>query len=157
MTIEFVLNGTVHRVEPRPDESFLETLRERCGITSLKDGCSPQGQCGCCVALVDGLPKTTCAMPARVADGKHIVTMDGLPDAERQQIADCFTATAALQCGFCTPGMILKGYSILLKNQNPSRTEIIESMDQYLCRCGTYSRVIEAIHTAAAELRGGGR
>jgi hypothetical protein len=99
MTIEFVQNGTVHRVEARPDESFLETLRERCGITSLKDGCRPQGQCGCCVALVDGLPKTTCAMPARVADGKHIVTLDGLPEAERQQIADCFTATAALPDG----------------------------------------------------------
>ena len=75
MMIEFMLNGTTHRVEPRPSETFLETLRERCGITSLKDGCSPQGQCGCCVALVDGLPKTTCAMPARVAE--HSSAMGG--------------------------------------------------------------------------------
>ena len=71
MMIEFVLNGTPRRVETRPDEWFLETLRERCGITSPKDGCSPQGQCGCCLALVDGHPKTTCAMRARVADGKR--------------------------------------------------------------------------------------
>ena len=71
MAIEFVLNGTPWRVEPRPDERLLETLRERCGITSLKDGCSPQGQCGCCVALVDGLPKTTCAMPARCRRQAH--------------------------------------------------------------------------------------
>ena len=69
MPIEFVLNGITRRAEPRPDESLLDTLRERCGIISLKDGCSPQGQCGCCVALVNGSPKATCAMPARAADG----------------------------------------------------------------------------------------
>ncbi len=108
MMIEFVLNGTVHQVEPRPDERFLETLRERCAITSLKDGCSPQGQCGACVALADGLPKTTCAMPSQVAHGKHIVTLDGLPAAERQQIALCFAATAGLQCGLCIPGIALR-------------------------------------------------
>ena len=79
MKIDFVLNGTPRQVDVRSDEWFLHTLRERCGVTSLKDGCSPQGQCGCCVALVDGKPKTTCAMPAQVADGKHIVTLDGLP------------------------------------------------------------------------------
>ncbi len=90
MLIEFVLNGIRQRVDTRPGENFLEVLRERCGITSLKDGCSPQGQCGCCVALVDGKPKTTCAMPARVAQGKHIVTLDGLPSAERQQICRLF-------------------------------------------------------------------
>ncbi|HYN60899.1 MAG TPA: (2Fe-2S)-binding protein, partial [Rubrivivax sp.] len=81
MMIEFVLNAAAQRVDTRADEWFLHTLRERCGITSLKDGCSPQGQCGACVALVDGVPKTTCAMRARVADGKHIVTLDGLPAA----------------------------------------------------------------------------
>ena len=112
MAIEFVLNGATQRVEPRPGETFLETLRERCGITSLKDGCSPQGQCGCCVALVDGLPKTTCAMPARVADGKHIVTLDGLPADERKQIADSFAAAAGLQCGFCIPGIALRAKAI---------------------------------------------
>ena len=154
MTIEFVLNGTTHRVEPRPDESFLETLRERCGITSLKDGCSPQGQCGCCVALVDGLPKTTCAMPARVADGKRIVTLDGLPAAERQQIADCFAAAAGLQCGFCIPGIALRAKSITDRDPAPTREAIARALDVHLCRCTGYVKIIDAIELLAAAKRG---
>jgi hypothetical protein len=85
MKIEFVLNGTPRQEEVRDDEWFLHTLRERCGITSLKDGCSPQGQCGCCVALVDGVPKTTCAMPGQGRHGKNITHAGGLPTAERQR------------------------------------------------------------------------
>ena len=83
MPITFVLNGTSRQIEPRSDETLLESLRERCGITSLKDGCSPQGQCGCCLALIDGNPKVTCATPAAAADGKEILTLEGLPAAER--------------------------------------------------------------------------
>jgi selenium-dependent xanthine dehydrogenase len=155
MAIEFVLNGTTHRVEPRPDESFLETLRERCGITSLKDGCSPQGQCGCCVALVDGLPKTTCAMPARVAAGKHIVTLDGLPAHERKQIADCFAATAGLQCGFCIPGIALRAKAITDREPAPTREAIARALDLHLCRCTGYLKIIHAIELLAAVKRGG--
>jgi len=155
MAIEFVLNGTTHRVEPRPDESFLETLRERCGITSLKDGCSPQGQCGCCVALVDGLPKTTCAMPARVAAGKHIVTLDGLPAHERKQIADCFAATAGLQCGFCIPGIALRAKAITDREPAPTREAIARALDLHLCRCTGYVKIIHAIELLAAVKRGG--
>jgi len=154
MPIEFVLNGTTHRVEPRPDESFLETLRERCGITSLKDGCRPQGQCGCCVALVDGVPKTTCAMPARVADGKHIVTLDGLPPDERKQIADCFAATAGLQCGFCIPGIALRAKAITDRDPAPTREAISRALDVHLCRCTGYVKIIDAIELLAATKRG---
>ena len=128
MLIDFVLNGIAQRVDTRPGENFLEVLRERCGITSLKDGCSPQGQCGCCVALVDGKPKTTCAMPARVAQGKHIVTLDGLPSAERQQISDCFTATAALQCGFCIPGIVLRAKALTDHERTPTRRSIVSAL-----------------------------
>ena len=154
MTIEFVLNGTTRRVDPRPDESFLETLRERCGITSLKDGCSPQGQCGCCVALVDGQPKTTCAMPARVANGKSIVTLDGLPAAERQQIADAFVAAAGLQCGFCTPGIALRAKVITDRDPAPTRDAIARALDVHLCRCTGYVKVIDAIELLGAAKRG---
>ena len=125
-------------------------LRERCGITSLKDGCSPQGQCGCCVALVDGKPKTTCAMPARVADGKHVVTLDGLPDAERQQIADCFTATAGLQCGFCIPGIALRAKALTDRDPAPTREAIASALDGHLCRCTGYVKIIDAIELLAA-------
>ncbi len=154
MMIEFVLNGSPQRVETRDDEWFLETLRERCGITSPKDGCSPQGQCGACVVLVDGHPKTTCAMRARVADGKHVVTLDGLPAAERQQIADCFAATAGLQCGFCIPGIALRAKSITDRDPAPTREAIAHALDGHLCRCTGYVKIIDAIELLAAAKRG---
>jgi xanthine dehydrogenase molybdenum-binding subunit len=154
VTIEFVLNGTARRVEVRPDEWFLQTLRERCGITSLKDGCSPQGQCGACVALVDGVPKTTCAMRARIAHGKHVVTLDGLPAAERQQIADSFAATAGLQCGFCIPGIALRAKSITDRDPAPTREAIAHALDGHLCRCTGYVKIIDAIELLAAAKRG---
>jgi selenium-dependent xanthine dehydrogenase len=154
MMIEFVLNGSPRRVEARDDEWFLETLRERCGITSPKDGCSPQGQCGACVVLVNGHPKTTCAMRARVADGKHVVTLDGLPAAERQQIADCFAATAGLQCGFCIPGIALRAKSITDRDPAPTREAIAQALDGHLCRCTGYVKIIDAIELLAAAKHG---
>jgi xanthine dehydrogenase molybdenum-binding subunit len=150
MLIEFVLNGIRQRVDTRPGENFLEVLRERCGITSLKDGCSPQGQCGCCVALVDGKAKTTCAMPAHVAQGKHIVTLDGLPSAERQQISDCFTATAGLQCGFCIPGFALRAKALTDHDPAPTREAIASALDVHLCRCTGYVKIIDAVQLLAA-------
>ena len=155
MLIEFVLNGIRQRVDTRPGENFLEVLRERCGITSLKDGCSPQGQCGCCVALVDGKPKTTCAMPAQVAHGKHIVTLDGLPKAERQQISDCFTATAGLQCGFCIPGIALRAKALTDRDPAPTREAIASALDGHLCRCTGYVKIIDAVQLLAAVKHGG--
>ena len=154
MMIEFVLNGSPRRIETRDDEWFLETLRERCGITSPKDGCSPQGQCGACVVLVDGHPKTTCAMRARVAHGKQVVTLDGVPAAERQQIADCFAATAGLQCGFCLPGIALRAKSITDRDPAPTRQAIAHALDGHLCRCTGYVKIIDAIELLAAAKRG---
>ena len=154
MKIEFVLNGTPRQEEVRDDEWFLHTLRDRCGITSLKDGCSPQGQCGCCVALVDGHPKTTCAMRAKVAHGKSIVTLDGLPAAERQQITDCFAATAGLQCGFCIPGIALRAKAITDREAEPTREAIAQALDLHLCRCTGYVKLIDAVQLLAAAKRG---
>ena len=154
MKIEFVLNGTPRQEEVRDDEWFLHTLRDRCGITSLKDGCSPQGQCGCCVALVDGHPKTTCAMRAKVAHGKSIVTLDGLPAAERQQITDCFAATAGLQCGFCIPGIALRAKAITDRETEPTREAIAQALDLHLCRCTGYVKLIDAVHEKHAPSEG---
>lgn len=154
MSIEFVLNGTTRRVEPRPDESLLDTLRERCGITSLKDGCSPQGQCGCCVALVNGSPKATCAVPARMANGRRIITLDGLPPEERKQIADSFAAAGGLQCGFCIPGIALRAKAITDRDPAPTREAIARALDGHLCRCTGYVKIIDAIELLAAAKRG---
>ena len=149
MKIDFVLNGTPTQVEVRPDEWFLHTLRERCGVTSLKDGCSPQGQCGCCVALVNGQAKSTCAMPAKVANGKTIVTLDGLPAAEREEIAACFAATAGLQCGFCIPGIAIRAKAITDREAAPTREAIAQALDLHLCRCTGYVKIIDAVAAAA--------
>ncbi|HEY5440844.1 MAG TPA: 2Fe-2S iron-sulfur cluster-binding protein, partial [Gemmatimonadaceae bacterium] len=119
MPITFVLNGTSRQIEPRSDETLLESLRERCGITSLKDGCSPQGQCGCCLALIDGNPKVTCATPAAAADGKEILTLEGLPAAERTLIGNAFAAATGLQCGFCIPGIALRAHHLTARNPRP--------------------------------------
>ena len=105
MRIEFTLNGAARQVDVRPGESLLETLRERCGIVSLKDGCQPQGQCGCCLALVDGQPKVTCAIPADKAAGRTILTLEGVATADRELLATSFATAGTVQCGFCIPGI----------------------------------------------------
>ncbi len=155
MPVTFMLNGKSHEVEPRPGESLLEVLRERCGITSLKDGCRPQGQCGCCLALVDGNPKVTCAMPAAAAEGKAITTLEGLSGEERGMIADSFAAAAGLQCGFCIPGIALRAKAITDRDPAPSREAIAKGIDVHLCRCTGYVKIIDAIALLAQAKRGG--
>ena len=108
MTIEFALNGSPRRVEVRPDEWFIETLRERCGVTSPKDGCSPPGQCGCCTVLVDGQAKVACAMRGQGRRRQHVVTLEGVDRRARADRRHAFAPTAGLQCGFCIPGIVVR-------------------------------------------------
>jgi len=154
MSIEFTLNGSRRRVALRPGESLLEVLRERCGITSLKDGCRPQGQCGCCLALVDGKPKVTCAMPAESADGAAVITLEGLPAEERRRLADAFATAAGLQCGFCIPGIALRATYLTDRNPTPTRAEIARGIDVHLCRCTGYVKIVDAIELYARARRG---
>jgi len=153
-TIDFKLNGRQRTAEIRAGESLLETLRTRCGIESTKDGCQPQGQCGCCLALIDGLPKVSCAVPAERVHGKEVLTLEGLSDTERQLIADCFVAAAGLQCGFCIPGFALQAKHLLDKDPSPSRPEIARAINGHLCRCTGYIKIIDAIELLAAARRG---
>jgi CO/xanthine dehydrogenase Mo-binding subunit/aerobic-type carbon monoxide dehydrogenase small subunit (CoxS/CutS family) len=154
MAVDFTLNGRPVRVEPRPDESLLETLRERCGIRSLKDGCSPQGQCGCCLALIDGQAKVTCAMTAASAAGRQVLTLEGLPDADRHLFARAFAAAAGVQCGFCIPGIALRAKYLLDRNASPTREDIARAIDVHLCRCTGYKKIIDAIEWMARGRRG---
>jgi len=147
--VEFTVNGTKHEVSIAEGETLLETLRERCGVTSVKDGCSPQGQCGCCLALVDGQPKVTCATSAEKAAGKSVVTLEGLPAEEREQIARAFVAAAGLQCGYCIPGIALRAKSLLDKNPSPTRDEIAKGIDVHLCRCTGYTKILDAVEYMA--------
>ncbi|GMV42681.1 MAG: carbon-monoxide dehydrogenase large subunit [Myxococcales bacterium] len=153
-TISLTLNGEQRTLAVRDDETLLDALRERLGVRSTKNGCAPQGQCGCCLALVDGAAKTTCALPARKADGKAVVTLEGVSAEERDLIARCFVATAGLQCGFCIPGLALRAKHIVDSNANPSREEIARAIDVHLCRCTGYVRVLDAIELFARVRRG---
>ncbi|MEI8255790.1 MAG: molybdopterin cofactor-binding domain-containing protein, partial [Deltaproteobacteria bacterium] len=154
MPVEFTLNGAPRRLEVAEDESLLDALRERCDITSPKDGCQPQGQCGCCLVLVDGQPKTSCAMSAEKAHGKSVVTLEGLTPEERDLTARAFVAAAGLQCGFCIPGIALRAKHLIDKNPNPTRDEIARAIDGHLCRCTGYVKIIDAVELIAKARRG---
>jgi xanthine dehydrogenase molybdenum-binding subunit len=139
-------------VAPKEGESLLTTLRERCGILSVMDGCAPQAQCGCCLALVDGRAVTTCAVPTAKTANKDIVTLEGID--ERNILADSFAEAGALQCGFCTPGIVLRTKFLLDKNDAPTRDEIAKAIDVHLCRCTGYTKIIDGIERASFKRRG---
>lgn len=153
-TIDFSLNGEKRRLDVAAGESLLDALRDRCGVTSTKDGCQPQGQCGCCLALIDGQPKTTCAIGAEKVAGKSVVTLEGLPDTERELLSRAFVIAGGLQCGFCIPGFALRAKQLCDKNPKPSREEIAKAVDGHLCRCTGYVKILDAIELYASARRG---
>ncbi len=153
-TVTLTVNGIPKRLEVRERETLLETLRERCGLHSLKDGCAPQGQCGCCLAIVDGQAKTTCAIATTACEGKRIVTLEGVAPDERALLAHAFVHTAGLQCGFCIPGIALKTKHLVDKTPRPTKPEIATALDAHLCRCTGYVKVVDAVE-AYAKARAG--
>ena len=153
-TVDFKLNGAPQSLQVRDGESLLETLRNRCGIFSTKDGCQPQGQCGCCLTLIDGLPKVSCVVPTAKVQGKAVLTLEGVAEEERRLLADCFVATAGLQCGFCIPGFALQTKRLLDNNPAPSRDEIALALGGHLCRCTGYIKILDAVELVAAVRRG---
>ncbi|MGE5357742.1 MAG: selenium-dependent xanthine dehydrogenase [Bacteroidales bacterium] len=153
-TVEFTLNGRPCRVVPRAGESLLELLRERCGMTSVKNGCAPQGQCGACLALIDGRAKVTCAVGAEAADGHDVLTLEGLDAQYRQLCAEAFSAAGAVQCGFCMPGFAMRAKYLLDRNPAPTRAEIARAVDGHLCRCTGYVKIVDAIELLARARRG---
>jgi len=152
-TLHITLNGEELTVPHREGESLLDLLRERCGILSTKDGCQPQGQCGCCLALVDDRPVVTCAIPAAKADGKTIETLEGVSDEEKERMARSFVAAAGLQCGFCIPGIALRAIKFTEKKPDPTRAEIAKAIDVHLCRCTGYTKIVDAIELYARARR----
>ncbi len=154
--MEFTLNGAPTKIEVRPDESLLDALRDRCDVISPKDGCQPQGQCGCCLVLVDGKPRVSCAAPAEKSAGKSITTLEGLEPLDRKRIADAFVAAAGLQCGFCIPGMALRAKALLDANPSPTRAEVAKAIDIHLCRCTGYTKILDAFELMAKAWRGEG-
>jgi selenium-dependent xanthine dehydrogenase len=152
--IDFSLNGRPTTIESREGESLLEALRLRCGILSVKDGCQPQAQCGCCLVLLDGKPKLSCAIPATKAQGGEILTLEGLSDEERKLIADSFVTAAGVQCGFCIPGFAMRAKHLTDENPAPTRDEIAKAIGPHLCRCTGYVKIVDAIELLARAKRG---
>jgi xanthine dehydrogenase molybdenum-binding subunit len=150
------VNGSDVEVElPDYEElTLLDVLRDFLGITSPKNGCAPQAQCGCCTVLVDGKPTLSCAIKPAKAAGKEITTLEGLDGEHRQQIADSFVRCGGVQCGFCIPGMAMRGVALCGKNSDPSRGEITDALKPHLCRCTGYTQIVDSIEQYARLRRG---
>ncbi len=156
-TIGFKLNGKTKSLEIDRDRMLLWVLRADFKLTGTKFGCG-EGFCGACTVLVDNEPVRSCQFPVANIDKKEVITIEGLAgNGKLHPLQAAFVEHDALQCGFCTPGMILTAYGLLLKNPNPSRKDIIEGMDENLCRCGAHTRIIQAIQRAAQNMRGGSK
>ncbi len=144
-TIQFKLNGEARQFEAWPDQLFVEALRETFKIRSVKAGCSPQRECGSCLMLLDGQPKLACAVRAEQVQGRSVMTLEGVSDNERRLYADAFQAAAGLQCGFCTPGLVLRIKWMTDQGERFKRAEIARLIDGHLCRCTGYKKIIDAV------------
>ena len=152
--IQFKLNGETVKLRADGERMLLWVLRTDLGLTGTKYGCGEE-HCGACTVLVNGEAVLSCQAPVKDIAGKEVVTIEGLAkNGHLHPLQKSFIEHDALQCGFCTPGMILKAHSLLLRNPLPSREQIIAGMEQNLCRCGSYPRVVQAIEAAAREMKG---
>lgn len=151
-SISFKLNHQSVSVNVNGEESLLTVIREYLDKTGTKYGCG-LGDCGACTVLIDNEPERSCMVLIEDVEGKEILTIEGLSaNGSLHPIQKSFIEHDALQCGFCTPGMIMNAYGLLIHNPNPTRENIISEMEENLCRCGSYNRIIDAIQTAAKEI-----
>jgi len=151
--LHLVVNGAPCTVQAEPCLTLLEILRDKLGLTGTKEGCGA-GDCGACVVLMDGQAVNACLVLAAQAQGAHIITVEGLAqEGNLHPLQQAFVDKWALQCGFCTPGMLMSCYALLLGNPDPSPEEIREAIAGNLCRCGTYQSVVEAVLSAARSTR----
>lgn len=148
-TFELSVNGAAQSVQTDPERSLLSVLRDDLGLTGAKYGCG-EGQCGACTVLIDGQAKRSCITPVSECTGKQIGTIEGLaPDGELHPLQAAFLDCDALQCGYCTTGMIMTASALLERTPDPSPQDILRAMNGNICRCGTYARITAAIQQAA--------
>ncbi len=153
-SIAFKLNDKPMRLSVDGERTLLWVLRTDLGLTGTKFGCG-EGHCGACTVLLDGVAVRSCLRKVKDVKGKEVVTIEGLAkEGTLHPLQRAFMEHDALQCGFCTPGMILTAFGLLTGNPKPTREQIIRGMEQNLCRCGAHTRIIDAIETAAGEMKG---
>ncbi|MBW1933559.1 MAG: (2Fe-2S)-binding protein [Deltaproteobacteria bacterium] len=152
--ISFILNGSDVRVAVEVHQTLLQVLRGQLGLTGTKEGCG-QGECGACTVIVDGRAVNSCLYPALEIEGKSVLTIEGLrgPKNKLSPIQQAFVDEGAIQCGFCTPGMIMSTKALLDSNPNPSEEDIRQALQGNLCRCTGYVQILEAVKRAAALLK----
>src|SRR5271165_1161082 len=142
--MDLVVNGIRHRVQSDPERPLLYFLRDELNLTGAKYGCG-EGQCGACTVLLDGAAVRSCITPVKAAEGKQIATIESLETNGRlNPLQEAFIETDAMQCGYCTPGMIMSSVALLRKNSSPTEAEIRSALQGNICRCGTYPRIIQA-------------
>jgi aerobic-type carbon monoxide dehydrogenase small subunit (CoxS/CutS family) len=151
-TIPLTVNGKKHAVATDPQRPLLDVLREELGLTGTKYGCG-EGRCGACTVLLDGKPVHACRTPVAEAGGKAITTIEGLAaNGALHPVQEAFLAEGAMQCGYCTPGMIVTAAALLERTPHPSDQEILDAMDGNVCRCNGYVKILRAIRRAAGRV-----
>jgi carbon-monoxide dehydrogenase small subunit len=156
MDIHFILNGQQKTYHGPAGRSLLEILREDFGLTGAKDSCGGEGECGACTVILDGQPVNACLVLAGQLEGCQVTTIEGLAFAGKlHSIEDAFIKAGAIQCGFCTPGMVLASKALLDQNPHPSDAEIRTALAGNLCRCTGYVKIVQAVKMAAGELSDG--
>jgi aerobic-type carbon monoxide dehydrogenase small subunit (CoxS/CutS family) len=147
------INGKQQEVNAEPERSLLSVLRDDLDLTGAKYGCG-EGQCGACTVLIDGTPTRSCVTPIGTIAGKEITTVEGLnQNGKLHPLQEAFMEIGAMQCGYCTCGMIMSGVALLRKNANPTAREIVRAMEGNICRCGVYPRIVAAVAKAAKSSR----
>ena len=155
--VSFTLNGKATRLTVDPERMLLWVLRDDLGLTGTKFGCG-QAVCGTCTVLVNNQAVTSCSTAVGEVEGKQVLTIEGLAkDDKLHPIQEAFVAHNAFQCGYCTPGMILGAYALLLKNPKATRADIVGQLDSHLCRCGAHGRILQAVESVATGTKGGAR
>ncbi len=152
--LEFNLNGAAFTAMIDDETSLMTVLREQAGLISPKNGCAPQGSCGCCTVLVDGKAVSSCAVPVKNSNGKNVITLEGFTEKERDIFAKAFTLSGGLQCGFCIPGIVVRAKHLISKNHLPSREEIANALNNHICRCTGFVKIVDAIEMASQALNG---
>jgi aerobic-type carbon monoxide dehydrogenase small subunit (CoxS/CutS family) len=154
---ELHVNGAKRSVKAEAERSLLSVLRDDLDLTGSKYGCG-EGRCGACTVLIEGKAVRSCVTSVAECQGKQITTIESLEkDGQLHALQQAFLDVGAMQCGYCTPGMIMSGVALLAKNANPTSADIVRSMEGNICRCGTYARIILAVQQAAKMMEGGAR
>ncbi len=146
--LSFTLNGKPTTCSYEPGMHFLEVLREECGIVSAKNGCAPEGTCGCCTIIVDGRPAMACLRKPEQMEGRDVVTLEGIPEDMRRVLSEAFVLEGGVQCGFCIPGIVVRATSLMQQGTADNREAVAKALDAHVCRCTGYERILDAVQTA---------